>query len=167
MTTDVEVLLMSVLMLRLCHSFAASLCEAMKKRRETPIVQDIGDVMLARVSELITAITSMFFHITRGMRCSCAYVYIWYVNSGVCVCSSKVQPETSFRNTRRSCAASSLRPWSWLRTKSVKTLASLTLSRYAHTLLFLTHKRLLNTSVLQETSLTPVISVVSVGVRTL
>lgn len=36
-------------MLLLCRFFAASLCEAMKKRRETPIVQDIGDVMLARV----------------------------------------------------------------------------------------------------------------------
>ncbi|XP_076580787.1 rho guanine nucleotide exchange factor 11 isoform X2 [Chaetodon auriga] len=30
------------------YEFHASLCEAMKKRRETPIVQDIGDVMLAR-----------------------------------------------------------------------------------------------------------------------
>lgn len=37
---------------------AASLCEAMKKQRETPIVQDIGDVMLARVSLL----TSFTFH---------------------------------------------------------------------------------------------------------
>lgn len=32
---------------------AASLCEAMKKQRETPIVQDIGDVMLARVGKII------------------------------------------------------------------------------------------------------------------
>ncbi|XP_056224565.1 rho guanine nucleotide exchange factor 11 isoform X5 [Seriola aureovittata] len=30
------------------YELHASLCEAMKKRRETPIVQDIGDVMLAR-----------------------------------------------------------------------------------------------------------------------
>ncbi|XP_069578334.1 rho guanine nucleotide exchange factor 11 isoform X4 [Brachyistius frenatus] len=30
------------------YEFHASLCEAMRKRRETPIVQDIGDVMLAR-----------------------------------------------------------------------------------------------------------------------
>uniref|UniRef100_UPI001A9925A8 rho guanine nucleotide exchange factor 11 n=1 Tax=Gasterosteus aculeatus aculeatus TaxID=481459 RepID=UPI001A9925A8 len=32
------------------YDLHASLCEAMKKRRETAIVQDIGDVMLARVS---------------------------------------------------------------------------------------------------------------------
>ncbi|CAN9509432.1 unnamed protein product [Ophioblennius macclurei] len=31
------------------YELHASLCEAMKKRRETPIVQEIGDVMLARV----------------------------------------------------------------------------------------------------------------------
>ncbi|XP_061566635.1 rho guanine nucleotide exchange factor 11 [Cololabis saira] len=30
------------------YEFHASLCEAMKKRREAPIVQDIGDVMVAR-----------------------------------------------------------------------------------------------------------------------
>ncbi|XP_071372045.1 rho guanine nucleotide exchange factor 11 [Centroberyx affinis] len=30
------------------YEFHASLCEAMKKRRESPIVQDIGDIMLAR-----------------------------------------------------------------------------------------------------------------------
>ncbi|XP_069374348.1 rho guanine nucleotide exchange factor 11 isoform X4 [Paralichthys olivaceus] len=30
------------------YELHASLCEAMKKRRETPVVQDIGDVMLAR-----------------------------------------------------------------------------------------------------------------------
>lgn len=40
---------------------AASLCEAMKKRRETPIVQDIGDVMLARVSEIIADIVLSLF----------------------------------------------------------------------------------------------------------
>lgn len=43
-------------MMPLCCFFAASLCEAMKKRRETPIVQDIGDVMLARVCEITTAV---------------------------------------------------------------------------------------------------------------
>lgn len=29
--------------------FAASLCDAMKKRRENPVVHEIGDVLLARV----------------------------------------------------------------------------------------------------------------------
>ncbi|XP_032400704.1 rho guanine nucleotide exchange factor 11 isoform X5 [Etheostoma spectabile] len=33
------------------YELHASLCEAMKKRRETPIVQDIGDVMLARFED--------------------------------------------------------------------------------------------------------------------
>ncbi|KAM8899679.1 rho guanine nucleotide exchange factor 11 isoform 3-T3 [Spinachia spinachia] len=33
------------------YDLHASLCEAMKKRRETPIVQDIGDVMLARFED--------------------------------------------------------------------------------------------------------------------
>lgn len=40
---------MTILMLLLCCFAAASLCEAMKRRRETPVVQDIGDIMLARV----------------------------------------------------------------------------------------------------------------------
>ncbi|RVE55601.1 hypothetical protein OJAV_G00234680 [Oryzias javanicus] len=30
------------------HEFHANLCEAMKKRREVPVVQEIGDIMLAR-----------------------------------------------------------------------------------------------------------------------
>lgn len=46
----VYLLFISALMFLLRHLFAASLCEAMKKRRETPIVQEIGDVVLARVS---------------------------------------------------------------------------------------------------------------------
>lgn len=37
-------------MLLQCCCVTASLCEAMKKRRESPIVQGIGDIMLARVS---------------------------------------------------------------------------------------------------------------------
>lgn len=32
---------------------AASLCESMKKLRESPVVQSIGDIMLARVSALL------------------------------------------------------------------------------------------------------------------
>lgn len=44
-------LLDSVLMLEFfCISSTANLCEAMKKRRDIPVVQEIGDVLLARVS---------------------------------------------------------------------------------------------------------------------
>uniref|UniRef100_A0A673H677 Rho guanine nucleotide exchange factor 11-like n=1 Tax=Sinocyclocheilus rhinocerous TaxID=307959 RepID=A0A673H677_9TELE len=35
--------------LRLVYELHASLCEAMKKRRESPVVQGIGDIMLARL----------------------------------------------------------------------------------------------------------------------
>ncbi|XP_036066826.1 rho guanine nucleotide exchange factor 11 [Oryzias melastigma] len=33
------------------HEFHANLCEAMKKRREVPVVQEIGDIMLARFED--------------------------------------------------------------------------------------------------------------------
>lgn len=41
-----------LLHLHSCLCVVGSLCEAMRKRRETPVVQDIGDIMLARVGEL-------------------------------------------------------------------------------------------------------------------
>lgn len=46
-----------------CHVFAASLCEAMKEQRETPVVQEIGDVMLARVSLRVGRVTSISLHL--------------------------------------------------------------------------------------------------------
>lgn len=56
-----------------CFSIPANLCESMKKRRETPIVQGIGDIMLARVS--VSFLNTPPF------------VYEAYETCYVCVCS--------------------------------------------------------------------------------
>lgn len=122
---------MSLLMLLLYRVLAASLCEAMKKRRETPIVQDIGDVMLASVSGITHRIHPPSLYLHSHLQGVYVHAYCMFsMLTVVCVSSLRVQLETSFRNKRLSCAASNL--WSSSRTNNAKTLASLTLSRYAH-----------------------------------
>uniref|UniRef100_A0A672N3B7 Rho guanine nucleotide exchange factor 11-like n=1 Tax=Sinocyclocheilus grahami TaxID=75366 RepID=A0A672N3B7_SINGR len=44
--------------LRHVYELHASLCEAMKKRRESPVVQGIGDIMLARFEEQVSHLCS-------------------------------------------------------------------------------------------------------------
>ncbi|KAG1937919.1 rho guanine nucleotide exchange factor [Pimephales promelas] len=65
--------------LRQVYELHASLCESMRKRRESAIVQGIGDIMLARVSVCVCVSDAVLLSERRGIHAVCVCVC-------VCVC---------------------------------------------------------------------------------